>query len=58
VRQDNLASTRTCPAGCGAKGWAFFAEEEDEFGLGDAVAALLFHEEGGWCCMLFIVVVG
>ena len=46
VRQDNQAATRQVRHGHGQKGYAFFREDEDEFGLGDVLQALCFKEQG------------
>eukprot|EP00878_Enallax_costatus_P027486 GHUV01029603.1.p1 GENE.GHUV01029603.1~~GHUV01029603.1.p1 ORF type:complete len:211 (+),score=66.93 GHUV01029603.1:1990-2622(+) len=46
VRQNNAAATRGCPHGYDKKGYAFFSDDEDEFGLGPVLQALMFHETG------------
>ncbi|WIA19449.1 hypothetical protein OEZ85_004064 [Tetradesmus obliquus] len=46
LRQNNAAATRACRHGHGQKGRAFFADDEDEFGLASLLQALLFHETG------------
>jgi hypothetical protein len=46
VRQNNAAATRSCRNGHGKTGYAFFADDEDEFGLANLLQALLFHETG------------
>lgn len=44
-RQDHRAKER--PGGGQLKGWRFFADDEDEFGLEDILQA-----SGGWSSML------
>jgi hypothetical protein len=46
VRQNNASATRSCRNGNGKQGYAFFADDEDEFGLASLLQALLFHETG------------
>jgi hypothetical protein len=46
VRQNNASATRSCRHGNGKQGYAFFADDEDEFGLASLLQALLFHETG------------
>lgn len=46
VRQNNAAASRSCPYGYDDKGYTFFADDEDEFGLGPVLQALMFHEAG------------
>jgi hypothetical protein len=46
VRQNNASAKRSCRNGSGKKGYAFFADDEDEFGLASLLQALLFYETG------------
>ena len=46
VRQNNAAASRSCIHGYDKKGYAFFADDEDEFGLGPFLQALMFFEAG------------
>jgi hypothetical protein len=46
VRQNNASVTRSCRHGNGKQGYAFFADDEDEFGLASLLQAMIFHETG------------
>ncbi|KAF6254987.1 hypothetical protein COO60DRAFT_1641921 [Scenedesmus sp. NREL 46B-D3] len=46
VRQNNAAATRNSSNGNGKLGYAFFADDEDEFGLASLLHAMLFHQMG------------